>query len=109
MPSTQEYRTFSVPLSRKTKGTLKESWKLVEPVKTEAGKAMFMRWVSLAYYATEYLITDQLHEIFGTTLPLLLLSNSRSSCSLPEYTGAPNEQILLKVSETRDLKAYFKR
>ena len=35
---------LSVPLSRKTKITLKESWKLVEPVKSEAGKAMFMRY-----------------------------------------------------------------
>ena len=33
----------SVPLSRKTKNTLTESWKLVEPVKNEAGKLMFVR------------------------------------------------------------------
>ncbi|KAJ7380386.1 hypothetical protein OS493_008842 [Desmophyllum pertusum] len=37
------FKTVSMSLSRKTKNTLKESWKLVEPVKTEAGKAMFMR------------------------------------------------------------------
>ena len=36
-------KNLSIPLSRKTKITLKESWKLVEPVKSEAGKAMFMR------------------------------------------------------------------
>lgn len=33
----------SVPLSCKTKNTLIESWKLVEPVKNEAGKLMFVR------------------------------------------------------------------
>ena len=37
------FKTLSIPLSRKTKNTLRESWNLVEPVKTEAGKAMFMR------------------------------------------------------------------
>jgi len=36
-------KTDSVPLSCKTKDTLKESWKLVEPVKNEAGKLMFVR------------------------------------------------------------------
>lgn len=36
-------KTDSVPLSCKTKDTLKESWKLVEPVKNDAGKLMFVR------------------------------------------------------------------
>ncbi len=32
-----------IALSAETKNTLKESWKLVEPVKTDAGKVMFVR------------------------------------------------------------------
>ena len=43
IPAAFGFRTVSISLSRETKDTLKESWKLVEPVKTEAGKAMFMR------------------------------------------------------------------
>ena len=36
-------KTNSIPLSSEAKNTLKESWKLVEPVKIEAGKLMFVR------------------------------------------------------------------
>ena len=36
-------KTNSIPLSSEVKNTLKESWKLVEPVKIEAGKLMFVR------------------------------------------------------------------
>ena len=36
-------KPVSVSLSPETKNTLKESWKLVEPVKIDAGKAMFVR------------------------------------------------------------------
>ena len=36
-------KTDSIPLSSETKNTLKESWKLVELVKNEAGKLMFVR------------------------------------------------------------------
>ena len=38
-----DFQIVSVSLSHNTKNTLRESWKLVEPVKTETGKAMFMR------------------------------------------------------------------
>ena len=38
-----DFQSASVSLSHNTKNTLRESWRLVEPVKTEAGKAMFMR------------------------------------------------------------------
>lgn len=43
LPAAFGFKTVSVSLSRKTKNILRESWKLVEPVKTEAGKALFMR------------------------------------------------------------------
>ena len=43
LPSTQDFRTVPIPFSRKTKDTLRGSWELVEPVKIEAGKAMFMK------------------------------------------------------------------
>ena len=43
LPSSTNLKTVSISLSSQTKNTLRESWKLVEPVKTEAGKAMFMR------------------------------------------------------------------
>lgn len=36
-------KTIAVPLSADTKNTLRESWNLVGPVKTEAGKLMFVR------------------------------------------------------------------
>lgn len=36
-------KTVVIPLSPDTKNTLTESWKLVEPVKAEAGKLMFVR------------------------------------------------------------------
>lgn len=36
-------KTIAVPLSADTKNTLRESWNLVEPVKAEAGKLMFVR------------------------------------------------------------------
>lgn len=35
--------TVSISLSLNTKNILRESWKLIEPVKTEAGKALFLR------------------------------------------------------------------
>ena len=43
LPFMQEFRMVPIPFSRKTKNTLRESWQLVEPVKVEAGKAMFMK------------------------------------------------------------------
>ena len=43
MPNNVEFKTVPVSLSNKTKTTLRESWKLVEPVKTDVGKAMFVR------------------------------------------------------------------
>ncbi|CAH3161711.1 unnamed protein product [Pocillopora meandrina] len=62
---------LSVPLSRKTKITLKESWKLVEPVKSEAGKAMFMR-----LFETHPNIQDTFPTFKGVSLDELM--NSRS-------------------------------
>lgn len=43
LPAALGFKTVSISLSRKTKNILRESWKLVEPVKTEAGKALFVR------------------------------------------------------------------
>ncbi|PFX27019.1 neuroglobin-like [Stylophora pistillata] len=65
------FKGLSTPLSRKTKNTLKESWKLVEPVKTEAGKAMFMR-----LFETHPNIQDTFPTFKGVSLDELM--NSRS-------------------------------
>ena len=43
LPAAFGFGPVSISLSRKTKNVLRESWKLVEPVKTEAGKALFVR------------------------------------------------------------------
>jgi len=43
LPAALGFKTVSISLSRKTKNILRESWKLVEPVKTEVGKALFVR------------------------------------------------------------------
>ena len=43
MPTNAGFKTVPISLSRKTKIVLRESWKLIEPVKTDAGKAMFVR------------------------------------------------------------------
>ena len=43
LPAAFGFKTVSISLSRETKNILRESWKLVEPVKTEAGKALFIR------------------------------------------------------------------
>lgn len=64
-------KNLSIPLSRKTKITLKESWKLVEPVKSEAGKAMFMR-----LFETHPNIQDTFPTFKGVSLDELM--NSRS-------------------------------
>lgn len=42
-------RSTVLSFSEETKNILKESWKLVEPVKTAAGKKMFQRYVRPCY------------------------------------------------------------
>jgi len=42
-PPTSNLRIRDIPLSDKRKNILRESWKLIEPVKTDAGKKIFVR------------------------------------------------------------------
>lgn len=43
LPAAFGFKTVSISMSLNTKNILRESWKLIEPVKTEAGKALFLR------------------------------------------------------------------
>ncbi|XP_078345231.1 neuroglobin-like [Oculina patagonica] len=71
IPAVFGFGTVSISLSRQTKNTLKESWKLVEPVKTEAGKALFIR-----LFETHPNIQDTFPTFKGVSLDELM--NSRS-------------------------------
>lgn len=64
-------KTIAVPLSADTKNTLRESWNLVEPVKAEAGKLMFVR-----LFETHPNIQDTFPTFKGVSLDELM--NSRS-------------------------------
>ena len=43
VPPTSNLRIREIPLSEERKSILRESWKLIEPVKTDVGKKIFIR------------------------------------------------------------------